>query len=375
MPAASNQRAAQGDRGATVGTRRRFVEDTRVTVKLIDENALGVWVEALIRAGTVYGVQARDQRFVFDHLTKATDLRLDYDVTLLPPKKYFHPQREVLSTFDRYSLQFESVVDPSPFVLFGVHPYDMEAITLLDKTFEQDHPDVHYLTRRENATIVVVDVENPSPEVFAGCMGTATCEGRSGFDVLLTRIDDSSYLIETRSPKGEALASQIADATDATPANLEARQQTWDRLREALKQHQLNTNPADLPELLARSEQHPVWEEKAELCLSCGSCNLVCPTCYCFDVHDELNWDMATGKRVRTWDGCMLAKFAAVAGGHNFRNDKAARYRHRYYRKGKYSFEMIGNITCVGCGRCIQACPSDIANPVEIFNRLLEATS
>ena len=68
----------------------------------------------------------------------------------------------------------------------------------------------------------------------------------------------------------------------------------------------------------------------------------------------------------------LLAGFAEVAGGHNFRDQRAERYRHRYYRKGKYSYDMIGEISCVGCGRCISACTVEIANPVEIFNRLLD---
>lgn len=133
--------------------------------------------------------------------------------------------------------------------------------------------------------------------------------------------------------------------------------------------------PEDIPTLLEAGMNHPVWEEKAERCYSCGSCNLVCPTCYCFNVRDEFDWDMESGRRVREWDGCMLASFAAVAGGHNFRSSKTARYRHRYLRKGLYAPRRVTNeISCVGCGRCITACTAKIANPVDVFNRLLEAS-
>ena len=69
----------------------------------------------------------------------------------------------------------------------------------------------------------------------------------------------------------------------------------------------------------------------------------------------------------------MLADFATVAGNLNFRKDRSARFRHRYYRKGKYVPAKIGGqIACVGCGRCITACVANIANPVEVFNRLAE---
>jgi len=33
---------------------------------------------------------------------------------------------------------------------------------------------------------------------------------------------------------------------------------------------------------------------------------------------------------------------------------------------------MHKQIACVGCGRCITACVTKIANPVEIYNRLAE---
>ena len=68
----------------------------------------------------------------------------------------------------------------------------------------------------------------------------------------------------------------------------------------------------------------------------------------------------------------MLRDCAKVAGDHNFRRATAARYRHRYYRKGKYLWDLIQRIGCVGCGRCITACTAKIANPAQIYNRLKE---
>jgi ferredoxin len=124
--------------------------------------------------------------------------------------------------------------------------------------------------------------------------------------------------------------------------------------------------------LLEGREEHPVWAERAQLCHSCGSCNLVCPTCYCFDVQDDVGWDLQNGTRSRRWDGCLLSDFALVAGGHNFRHRREQRYRHRYYRKGKYLWDRMGQIACVGCGRCITACTTKIANPVDVYNALVE---
>ena len=92
-------------------------------------------------------------------------------------------------------------------------------------------------------------------------------------------------------------------------------------------------------------------------------------------MQDEVDWNLKTGQRVRAWDGCLLENFATVAGDHNFRKHREDRFRHRIYRKGKYVPGKIGGqIACVGCGRCVSACTSHIANPVDVYNRILEET-
>ncbi|HIE11196.1 MAG TPA: Ni/Fe hydrogenase subunit beta [Kiritimatiellae bacterium] len=326
------------------------------------------WISRLIAERTLYGVQQRDERFVFGRVERPEELRLDYDVTILPPKKYVMPPRENLLAYLPQE-HYESLWADEPFVPLGVHPYDFVAIRQLDLLFERDNPDEHYLRRRKAAAIVVVDVERVSANVFAGCVGTAVVE--EGFDGLLTRVEDG-YLLEVRGAKGEWLVSLAESLAPATRADLRQRREVWANNRRRLRKHELKVTPERVGQLLRESYGHPIWEEKARQCYSCGSCNLVCPTCYCFDVRDESDWSLRKGVRYRVWDGCLLEEFAMVAGGHNFRAAKAARYRHRYYRKGLYVPEIIGQLACVGCGRCITACTTGIANPVEVFNRLQE---
>lgn len=341
-----------------------------MSVKKLDQTALNAWVDGLIAKEKVFGVQAKDDKFAYGELKNASDLRLDYDVTILPPKKYFLPQTEDIVRFHRKG-EFEPILEWDPFIVIGVHPYDVEAIKQMDTIFTKDHYDAHYMTRRKHATIIAVDVETPSENVFAGCMGTAVVQ--DGFDILLTKID-GTYVAEAKTEKGEKLLAE-ANGTEATQEDLAKREEVWAKNKKALRKHELHCAPADLPVLLEKSYNSPLWEELAERCFACGSCNLVCPTCYCFDVQDDVDWNMETGKRYRSWDGCLLKDFATVAGEHNFRGNRAERIRHRIYRKGKYIAERIGEIACVGCGRCINACVPDVANPVTIYNRLLEEQS
>ncbi len=336
----------------------------------IDKNAFRRFVDEIIKQQRVIGVCAKGDRFDFDLLESADQLRLDYDVTLQPPKKYFLPPVETLLTFE-VGDGYKSVYDEAPFVLLGVHPYDMIALNQLDQLFTQDNYDTHYMKRRHNATIVACDVITPSKNVFASSMGTAMV--KDGFDVLLTDIGNA-FVMESGSKKGDGFIAKAQDAVDSSEKDLQAKHKIQAENEKRLNNHKLKCDAAYLPKLLEGAYDHPVWEEKAKTCFSCGSCNLVCPTCYCFNVQDDVNWDFISGKRDRAWDGCLLDGFTKVAGEHEFRKKRADRFRHRLYRKCKYVPEKINSpvMSCVGCGRCVGACLPDIANPVKVYNRLVD---
>ncbi|MEI6520519.1 MAG: 4Fe-4S dicluster domain-containing protein [bacterium] len=337
-------------------------------LKSIDVAMMTTWVDRLIPKFNIYGVQAKEDKFAYGLLTRGADLRLDFDVTILPPKKYFQPLKETIMKFVRGG-EYESVHDDESIVLFGVHPYDVVAIAQIDKIFSHGVYDSHYMNRRNKATIVACDIQNTSPNMFAACMGTAVVD--DDYDILLTKLG-KHYVVEVRTEKGEALLAELGDVPDADALLLARREQFWEDARRFMNKYLLKCKPEDLPELLTQTYEHPIWEENAALCYSCGSCNLVCPTCYCFDVYDDVDWTLESGERFRQWDGCMLRKFAEVAGGHNFRKNREERYRHRFYRKGKYLWDRMGMIACVGCGRCTTACTAKIANPVTLYNTLYE---
>lgn len=307
-------------------------------------------------------------KYAFDKLDDSSEACLDYTVTVLPPKKYFMPPHETLLAFkvDKEPSS-EPVFDATPRVLFGVHPYDLAAINLLDKVFCQENPDLNYIKRRENTLIVGVEVNKPSPYSFSKSMHSDTVT--EGFDLFLTDLGES-YAVEVGTKAGEALLAQ-GNFKDATSQEAEQLQKVKAEKKAKPASRGLKTTPEDLAKKLGEKREHPIWEEKAKKCLSCGSCVTVCPTCYCFDVRDEINVTLSAGERIRSWDGCMLTDFALVGTGENFREHKSERYQHRFFRKGKYILEKYGVLGCVGCGRCASVCLPDIADPVEVFNTLV----
>ena len=132
-----------------------------MSMKKLSKEALTNFVDGLLATDRVEAVQAKGDKFDFGPLESAKDLRLAYDVTLLPPKKYFQPQVETLMTYE-VAGGYKSQYDNKKVILIGVHPYDMTAINQMDQLFSQDNYDSHYMARRNNTTIIACDVQTPS---------------------------------------------------------------------------------------------------------------------------------------------------------------------------------------------------------------------
>ena len=334
---------------------------------IIDKPEMASFVANVMRDYKVVGPKAKGPQFVFGEIENPADLRLDYNTSVLPPKKYFQPQEERLMTFKRNGASSpDAVIEAEATVIFGVHTCDMHAMRVLDQAFTQNFPDAHYLARRSQTLLIGIECLRPCDEhSFCKSMGTLTIS--QGYDLHLTDLDDV-YAVDVGTEEGLTLLKSCSNARLATESDMQ-------RLNRALSAkwphfpYKLEFEADELPALMSQSYNNPLWEELAEKCLACGTCNIVCPTCFCFNVFDETDLSLENGERRRRWDSCLLDVFARVAGGENFREQRAARLRHRFMRKGRYLAERYKHPGCVGCGRCARLCLADIS-PVNVFNEL-----
>lgn len=335
---------------------------------LADSDLTG-FVEGLMGKYPVVAPVAKKSRFVFEQLEAADELRLDYDTTVLPPKKVLFPTKQDLIHFD--SEGFHACIDPQEKVLLGVHPHDIKGIAMSDTFYSDRKVDNNYLANR-NATIIIgSSVQNHYKHAFFGSINAD--KPVQGHDAFMTKIA-GGYVFESVTDRGEAIA-KLGKLTNASGEQVKAaaaaNKSAMDNCPEKLK----GTAEA-IQQKVRDSFTSPVWEERAKDCFSCGSCNIVCPTCYCFDVQDEWNVDGVSGTRSRLWDACLTSEFSEVTaqgGSENFREDRGARYRHRFMRKAAYLNEQLGGPACIGCGRCSGACTADIANPVTVINKIMES--
>jgi NAD(P)H-flavin reductase/formate hydrogenlyase subunit 6/NADH:ubiquinone oxidoreductase subunit I len=344
-------------------------------MRVISKEDFTEFVNTLIKENSlnVIGVKSKGDKFAFGPLESASELRLDYDVTILPPKKYFFPQRETLVTYNVVNgFAAKDPADLKPTVIIGVHPYDIVALLHMDEIFRETKSDPYYFEKRKASIIIGVNIQKMSKWCFAPYMGCATID--YGYDLMLTDLGNR-YAINIGSLKGEDLLEKYAkNVTDALARDIQLVSQKKREIM-SMAQQKFDFETALIPELLSKTYgESGFWEKHSEKCLACGSCVLVCPTCYCFDVKENPDLSLEYGERIRTWDGCLLEDFARIASGENFRPTRPTRYRHRYFKKGKYLFDRFGFISCVGCGRCSSNCLPDIANPVNLFNDMYHET-
>jgi formate hydrogenlyase subunit 6/NADH:ubiquinone oxidoreductase subunit I len=323
----------------------------------------------------VYGPVTQKSQYKFDEITDGTQLALDYDTTILPPKKYFFPPKQNTLTFTR-SPQL-TIHDPltkssndrlwngKSFLVFGVHPCDLAAIQFHDAILTQIYQDPYRARRRREGIIIGLNCLNPCKDSF--CLAAGSWKSQAGADIMVTDLGPH-YIFDVKTEVGQKLVNFAKDLFAPAPPQTEKEVET---VILGLKS-QLPDNIQDfekLPEKLEASYECEMWNRLGKRCFGCGSCTMVCPTCFCFDVHDEVDLNLAKGARVRTWDSCQLVDFALVAGGHNFRPTIASRVRFRIYHKFRIEPDQINQIGCVGCGRCTRTCPADI-DMVELLTDL-----
>ena len=337
-------------------------------LKLPREN-LAEFVRRLRPFGEIHApVKKGKNSYVFAPVSEAGEMDLNYLRTILPLKKYFFKPRDKMFNFSVEKGYEASADEPDKkYVFLGIHPCEIHGLKILDLVFGGRYVDSRYFARRGRAALIGLDC---IPDEFCFCRSTGTDYVDDGFDLFLSDIEDS-YLVRVGTSRGD----DMVQAAEGLFREVEKPD------REKYKKKSLQRNQSfqaeiqlqDLPEIMDLEYESPIWQELGEKCLSCGTCSMVCPTCYCYAVFDELNLDAAGGQRIRRWDSCLFQDYALVAGGHNFRAQRSSRVKNRYFHKQRGFVSQYGRSSCVGCGRCKEYCPAGI-DIIEVVNKLRSKT-
>ena len=301
--------------------------------------------------------------------TEGAAVDLDTLKTVRSPKDAFFPQSENLYTCDRVDGKISitpEVLQEKPFVVFGMKACDVRGVAVLDKVFLSDPVDSYYAARREKGIIVSLACSRPAASCFCQTFGI-DCAAPEG-DVATWMAGEWLYWLP-QSEKGEALTAELSSLLEQTDDAAVAEEKAAiaairDRL--PLKDLSLDNWGAAAAD---KNFDSPLWEQLYKPCLACGTCTFVCPTCQCYDIKD---YSTGTGvQRFRCWDSCMYSDFTMMAHGNN-RTSQLQRFRQRFMHKLAYfPANNDGMFSCVGCGRCVDKCPShlNIVKVIKAFGK------
>jgi len=341
-------------------------------MKFITKQALRDWLDSLAKEVTLIAPVETDMgvmpgmteapssglNALYKPVASADEIMWDFKRTLMSIREFVWPKTETLFTIEtdeEGKTVLNEVQMEGSQVIFGVRPCDGHGLRVLDAIMMEDEPvDTCYADLRAKTTLVGL----ACPEMWDGCFCTSiggAPNGTQGLDMLLTEVagkgvPEDGYAVQVITEKGEKLAQGMG-------------LQEVDDLE--LPEPELK-EPFELPtqEQLLASFSDEYWERLGDRCISCRVCGFVCPTCRCFDVRDEtITTPEGTHikRRVRSWDSCQGQRYRVVAGGANPRAQVGQRACNRFFCKSYYvPTDYDVPFACVGCGRCIVACPVNI---------------
>ena len=315
---------------------------------LLKKEDFPLFVRLLAKSYDVIGPAKKKGLLVFASVNSASELDLSKN-TYYPPKQFLFPSEEEILQYRRKRSLLRGIKEKisssnqsKKQILLGVRMCDVSAIAKMDK-FYSDDP--YYQERRQNTYVVALKC---NAEENDNCFCSSFVQKDEGYDLYVERVDEG-FIVEVKTDKGKSLVDKKVFKASA---------------REVTKGVPVCRKAMELKSVQAAS---PAWRQYSDKCLSCCACNIVCPTCTCFDIKDMPNLDLLSGVRTRIWDYCQSADYTRVAGNHIFRQGREARFRHRLLCKFQYFKENYDEITCTGCGRCITVCPTDVCDIPKIM--------
>ena len=279
--------------------------------------------------------------------------------TVEPLKSFFTPASEKAT--DYFTPEKDMADAKKGAVIFGVKSCDITGRKVQDFVF-LDGVDVDsaYRSRRENTILVSGDCTG-FKQVCHCLAWDILPHPTEGFDLNISPLNDG-YIVEIGSEKGERLlGGHRQHFVAAKDTQIQARRRERDGLIERLRRHispQKLVSRSGVQELVRKGYNADTWKQFMAACVECGGCNFICDTCHCFLLADKR--EGLQNKKVRVWDSCLYANYAAVAGGANPLKTRAQRLRNRFMKKFDFFVDNLGMPACCGCGRCIEVCPGKI---------------
>ncbi|OIO46806.1 MAG: hypothetical protein AUJ28_01795 [Parcubacteria group bacterium CG1_02_37_51] len=276
-------------------------------------------------------------------------------------KSFFLPIREELFSFSAQGGTNNKVlpksVNSKAIAAWGMTVMDLKALGLYDLVFAKDP---YYQERRENNIVIGISAGAPAKfdeyQVFSMNLEENILE-HIPFDIFLEQNKEGEFHIYSGSSKGRQVLKAVGI-------------EIYENIQFVglIPEEGLDPRMVKMNQKVADSIDQKVWQEIASICLACGKCSQVCPTCFCFDLSEVSEKDGQVTKQ-REWGNCFFSGFSEIAGKKTFLKTVKQRlffwYEHKFVRIPN-EYKAPG---CVSCLRCYKVCPVGI-NIIEVLNKL-----
>lgn len=301
---------------------------------------LDAFISAISKTQTFIGPKkTNDTRF--EVITSADELYLE-KITNFPVKQWFFKQEEPLLQFKGGKVK-ELLPTKESKVVFGLRRCDLNSLQRQDMLYMIEQHDPYYSKRRESTIIIGYHCKQGDEWCFCNSL-----QLHDYYDLMFYDNQDS-FTVEVGSETGQEFVIKYKQFFFDTDKQLTAKD------KKIINTFKLNTT--HIEKIYERQE----WKQISDKCVSCGACNFLCPSCYCFEIEDDISLkDLTSVTRKRKWSSCQMPSFTRVAQDHVFRNDHNDMFKHRIYHQLEYFNEKYKETLCTGCGRCIRECPETI---------------
>jgi len=216
-------------------------------------------------------------------------------------------------------------------LIFGLRACDISALSLLDQFYFDGLLNHDYEKNRRRTAIIGMNCSWPGRNCFCSTFGTGPSIGK-GADIVFTDLGNL-YFVEVLSNGGKQIIDGFPNLfLDADAQHRKMKERLMNEAENVMGKVGLKKANEKLESMTDR-----YWEKLNKNCIGCYSCDIVCPTVHSLEHASKLK-----------------------------KPTKKVHHKLNHIRKN------YGKFGCVGCGRCLDACPSgmgmmDILNDI---NRL-----
>lgn len=319
----------------------------------LNQNKTNKIIEKFLEEYTIFAPVKSGERVLISKISEPKEIYWGSEMPEYSWKKFFIPSKEEIFKYNKSEIlppkdlvpraSKDEIKAKKKTMLLGINVLDLRALTFLSQVFEKD-PHVQARLKR---TIII---------------GSNAIPGNADFNVFHEKYEDSileCLIFDAFIENQEGTFRFFTGSEDGQRLLDRNGVEKYDNIQYV--GYKKEPEKRELRDAIVASKDDKLWEELGQICLECGKCTLVCPTCYCYRMHDESGPKPGKGKRMREWSACFYKEFTEISGGkHSFLNDTKDRIYFWYHHKFVRDFDQYGMPGCVGCGRCSKTCPVEI---------------